>query len=144
MKKILCVIFSVIMAVTFVSCSNADNIDPNKHTLDLSGYTYPNADKKLDKIDTGNVNVSFFAQSNGYFYQNSSKSLDLFYIKGVNMGLTEAQTSLDNINVSYNTYITWFEQIKDMNANTVRVFSIMNPNFYKALYDYNHKVLYKN
>lgn len=139
MKKILCVIFSVIMAVTFVSCSNADNIDPNKHTLDLSGYTYPNADKKLDKIDTGNVNVSFFAQSNGYFYQNSSKSLDLFYIKGVNMGLTEAQTSLDNINVSYNTYITWFEQIKDMNANTVRVFSIMNPNFYKALYDYNHK-----
>lgn len=139
MKKFLCVIFSVIMAVTFVSCSNADNIDPNKHTLDLSGYSYPNADKKLDKIDTGNVNVSFFAQSNGYFYQNSSKSLDLFYIKGVNMGLTEAQTSLDNINVSYNTYITWFEQIKDMNANTVRVFSIMNPNFYKALYDYNHK-----
>ena len=139
MKKILCVIFSVIMAVTFVSCSNADNIDPNKHKLDLSGYTYPNADKKLDKIDTGNVNVSFFAQSNGYFYQNSSKNLDLFYIKGVNMGLTEAQTSLDNINVSYNTYITWFEQIKDMNANTVRVFSIMNPNFYKALYDYNQK-----
>ena len=127
------------MAVTFVSCSNADNIDPNKHKLDLSGYTYPNADKKLDKIDTGNVNVSFFAQSNGYFYQNSSKNLDLFYIKGVNMGLTEAQTSLDNINVSYNTYITWFEQIKDMNANTVRVFSIMNPNFYKALYDYNQK-----
>ena len=139
MKKFLCVIFSVIMAVTFVSCSNADNIDPNKHKLDLSGYTYPNADKKLDKIDTGNVNVSFFAQSNGYFYQNSSKNLDLFYIKGVNMGLTEAQTSLDNINVSYNTYITWFEQIKDMNANTVRVFSIMNPNFYKALYDYNQK-----
>ena len=139
MKKFLCVIFSAIIAVSFVSCSNADNIDPNKHTLDLSGYTYPNAEKKLDMIDTGNANVSFFAQPNGYFYQSSGKSLDLFYIKGVNMGLTEAQTSLDNINVSYNTYITWFEQIKDMNANTVRVFSIMNPNFYKALYDYNQK-----
>lgn len=138
MKKFLCVFFSLAMAISFVSCSN--NIDPNKHQMDLSAYTYPKPNKTIDMINTNNANVSFFASNNGYFYQNSGgKNADLFYIKGVNMGLTEAQTSLDNCNVSYDTFMSWFEQIKDMNANTVRVFSVMNPNFYKALYDFNKK-----
>ena len=140
MKKLLCVLFSLLMALSFVSCSNGDNIDPNKHQIDLSAYKYPTPQKSVDMIDTKNVNVSYIASSNGYFYQNKNgKSADLLYIKGVNMGLTEAQTSLDNSNISYNTFMNWFEEIKDMNANTVRVFSIMNPNFYKALYDFNKK-----
>ena len=140
MKKFLCVLFSLLMAIAFVSCSNGDNIDPNKHQIDLSAYTYPAPDKSIDMIDTKNVSVSYLAYSNGYFYQNKNgKSADLVYIKGVNMGLTEAQTSLDNSNISYDTFMNWFEEIKDMNANTVRVFSIMNPNFYKALYDFNKK-----
>lgn len=140
MKKLLCVLFSLLMALSFVSCSNGDNIDPNKHQIDLSAYKYPTPPKSVDMIDTKNVNVSYIASSNGYFYQNKNgKSADLLYIKGVNMGLTEAQTSLDNSNISYDTFMNWFEEIKDMNANTVRVFSIMNPNFYKALYDFNKK-----
>lgn len=140
MKKLLCVLFSLLMALSFVSCSNGDNIDPNKHQIDLSAYKYPTPQKSVDMIDTKNVNVSYIASSNGYFYQNKNgKSTDLLYIKGVNMGLTEAQTSLDNSNISYDTFMNWFEEIKDMNANTVRVFSIMNPNFYKALYDFNKK-----
>ncbi len=140
MKKLLCVLFSLLMALSFVSCSNGDNIDPNKHQIDLSAYKYPTPQKSVDMIDTKNVNVSYIASSNGYFYQNKNgKSADLLYINGVNMGLTEAQTSLDNSNISYDTFMNWFEEIKDMNANTVRVFSIMNPNFYKALYDFNKK-----
>lgn len=140
MKKLLCVLFSLLMALSFVSCSNGDNIDPNKHQIDLSAYKYPTPQKSVDMIDTKNVNVSYIASSNGYFYQNKNgKSADLLYIKGVNMGLTEAQTSLDNSNISYDTFMNWFEEIEDMNANTVRVFSIMNPNFYKALYDFNKK-----
>lgn len=140
MKKLLCVLFSLLMALSFVSCSNGDNIDPNKHQIDLSAYKYPTPQKSVDMIDTKNVNVSYIASSNGYFYQNKNgKSADLLYIKGVNIGLTEAQTSLDNSNISYDTFMNWFEEIKDMNANTVRVFSIMNPNFYKALYDFNKK-----
>ena len=72
MKKLLCVLFSLLMALSFVSCSNGDNIDPNKHQIDLSAYKYPTPQKSVDMIDTKNVNVSYIASSNGYFYQNKN------------------------------------------------------------------------
>ncbi|MDE6658974.1 MAG: family 2 glycosyl transferase [Eubacterium sp.] len=104
----------------------------------LVGNSAPSDSKEGVDLPDGNGNsFSFFTSSDGYFYHNTGSSGEMYYIKGVNMGLTEATTDLANPNVSYNTYKEWFEQIKAMNANTVRVFSAMNPNFYEALYDYN-------
>ena len=83
MKKFLCVIFSAIIAVTFVSCSNADNIDPNKHTLDLSGYAYPNADKKLNTIDTGMQMYHFLHSLTGIFIKAAVKAWICFILRAL-------------------------------------------------------------
>ena len=90
----------------------------------------------LPLIQTNGVSVRFRAV-NPYFYTAQDDGFHLVYLKGVNMGLTEATTDLANPNVSYETYMEWLDLIAQMNANTVRVFTVMPPQFYTALHDYN-------
>lgn len=90
----------------------------------------------IPPIDSQGISVSFRAVD-PYFYTLDEQSWQFVYLKGVNMGLTEATTDLANPNVSYETYREWFSLIAQMNANTVRVFTVMPPQFYNALYDHN-------
>lgn len=125
MKRIAALILALIMA-SLAGCAPADRI------------TYPSPVAERPLPDAGDISVSFFASDNGYFYRASNGDKgEFFYIKGVNMGLTEPQTDLEDPNVSYETFTEWFGMIAEMNANTVRVFTVMNPDFYRAFDDYN-------
>ncbi|MDD6095787.1 MAG: hypothetical protein PUC29_08605 [Clostridia bacterium] len=119
---LIALIFSVIPA--FGGCKNREK------------SSYPSVEKSV-KLPESSIDFDFFAASNGYFYRRTEGGSDLYYVRGVNMGLTSALTDLSNPNVSYDTYLEWFGQIKEMNANTVRAFTVMNPDFYRALYDFN-------
>lgn len=131
MKRLAALLLALTLIISFAGCSG-DTVEKK-----TSKIKYPSPKKQISVPDTGGININFLASDNGYFYRAGKKRADLFYIKGVNMGLTEATTDLNNCNTSYSTYMDWFTKIKQMNANTVRVFSVMNPNFYKALHDYN-------
>lgn len=125
-KPISVSVLSLFILMTNISC---DNTVTEK---------YPSPDKVIILPDTSGISVSFFASDNGYFYKKSGDGKgELFYITGVNIGFTEPETDLSNPDISYDTYMRWFSYISEMNANTIRVFSVMNPDFYKALYDHN-------
>jgi len=125
MKKAISVFLCVILLLSFSGCNNK--------TEKIDNIKYPIIPQSIE-LAQSKTNYHFYASQNGYFYKNDGKPI---YINGVNIGLTTATTNLDNPNVSYDTYMKWFSQIGQMNANTVRAFTVMNPNFYNALYDYN-------
>lgn len=97
---------------------------------------FPSPQKTIGLIQTGDFTVRFRA-SGGYFYRYRDGAWNFVYLKGVNIGLTEPTTVMENYNTGYETYRDWFEKIAGMGANTVRAFTVMNPHFYNALYDYN-------
>ena len=79
----------------------------------------------------------FFRTAGKSFYVRRDGEWNCIWLKGVNIGLTEATTDLSDPDVSYDTYMEWFTQISEMNANTVKVFTVMPPQFYSALHDFN-------
>ncbi|MFC3419580.1 hypothetical protein ACFOLA_13080 [Salinicoccus hispanicus] len=60
-------------------------------------------------------------------------------IKGVNMGMAKPGTFPGEAAITEDEYYRWFEQIGEMNANTVRVYTLHPPGFYKALARYNNR-----
>lgn len=126
-KRLIAVLLMIVTVLSAAACSPSENTESKIDTI-------------IELPAENGVRVPVRADRNGYFYRRTAENTgELVYIKGVNMGLTEPQTDLNNPNTDYETYLTWFKQIGKMNANTVRVFTVMNPNFYRAFSDYNKK-----
>ena len=60
-----------------------------------------------------------------------------FLIKGVNIGATKPGFFPGDMGTEKKDYLRWFRQIKKMNANSIRVYTILGPAFYEALFEYN-------
>lgn len=60
-----------------------------------------------------------------------------FEIRGVDMGAGIPGHFATDYAIDKDTYLRWFRQIKDMGANTVRVYILLGPSFYEALYEFN-------
>ncbi|MCG1010312.1 hypothetical protein J4760_09815 [Salinicoccus sp. ID82-1] len=60
-------------------------------------------------------------------------------IKGVNMGMAKPGYFPGEAAITEDEYYRWFEQIGEMNANTVRVYTLHPPGFYNALARYNDR-----
>lgn len=99
---------------------------------------YPTPNATIEAVDSGKIKL-YIRTSGDYFYTLSKSTWNCTYLKGVNMGLTLPTTDLNDSDIPYGTYMEWFGQIAAMNANTVKIFTVMNPDFYNALADYNEK-----
>jgi len=60
-----------------------------------------------------------------------------FFVKGVNIGLGLPGYFPGEFAVKQGTYLKWFKLISELGANTVRVYTILPPDFYEALYRFN-------
>ena len=125
----LCVLSGIMFRIFTAEPENKPENDSSASPIAVEPLTVPD-------IDSGGIKLNFRAVGD-YFYRNTGDEWRFVYLKGVNIGLTEATTDLNNPNVSYDTYRTWLNLIAEMNANTVRVFTVMPPQFYTALYDHN-------
>lgn len=112
----------------------------------ISVFT-PKKEKSSSSSDDGfesftdtQTNVSYCFKAKGdYFYKYKDGKWKQLFMRGVNIGATEPGLFPGDLTISYDTYFRWFGYISQMNANCVRIYTLMPPQFYQALKDYNDK-----
>ena len=62
---------------------------------------------------------------------------ETFEIRGVNLGVGLPGQWATDYAIDQQTYLRWFEWIQQMGANTIRVYTILQDDFYNAFYEYN-------
>ena len=60
-----------------------------------------------------------------------------FEIRGVNLGVGLPGEWATDYAIDEETYLRWFAWIQEMGANTIRVYTILQDDFYNAFYEYN-------
>lgn len=87
----------------------------------------------------------YFAADGDYFKMLKLKYLDNerqtywenVFLKGVNLGVAVPGKFPAEFSLTYSDYLEWLKLIGDMNANTIRTYTILPPEFYEALSFYN-------
>lgn len=86
----------------------------------------------------GDIEVSAKAKGTQFLYYDG-EMWRADTARGVNLGLSLPGHSVGERIIPYETYLVWFEQIAQMNANSLRVYSRQPAAFYRALLDYNQR-----
>jgi tetratricopeptide (TPR) repeat protein len=94
-------------------------------------------DKRLTPLVRGNLEVAGlrvpFSVQEGYFQVGGKPLL----IKGVNLGVALPGKFPSEFPEERGVYAQWLELLGAMNANVIRLYTILPPVFYEALYAYN-------
>ncbi|MEG2137167.1 MAG: hypothetical protein RRY64_00775, partial [Oscillospiraceae bacterium] len=89
--------------------------------------------------DTGQDVTSFTKVVGKTIYLDGGTGMEPFEIRGVDMGVGIPGHFATDYAIDKETYLRWFRQIQDMGANCVRVYTILQDDFYEAVWEYNHE-----
>ena len=90
------------------------------------GSLYINFDSTIETISTKNQKT---------LYLNNEP----YQIKGVNISMAKPGAFPNEFAITKQEYLIWLKQIQQMNANTIQLYQIANPDFYEALYEFNQE-----
>ncbi|MEG2678727.1 MAG: hypothetical protein RR949_02240, partial [Oscillospiraceae bacterium] len=89
--------------------------------------------------NTGQDVTSFTKVVGKTIYLDGGTGMEPFEIRGVDMGVGIPGHFATDYAIDKATYLRWFRQIQDMGANCVRVYTILQDDFYEAVWEYNHE-----
>ncbi|QMT19150.1 hypothetical protein H1Q58_16325 (plasmid) [Planococcus maritimus] len=90
----------------------------------------------LNFSSQSNIDTPFFVE-NDVIYRAEDESKIPFDIKGVEVDSAYGPKRGTDYSIDVETWMEWFEQIQQMGANTIRVSTVQDSQFYNAFYQYN-------
>ncbi|GIP48016.1 hypothetical protein J53TS2_16070 [Paenibacillus sp. J53TS2] len=81
--------------------------------------------------------LKFRTEGDKLLAYDGESSWEELFVKGVNLGATVPGYFPGEFPITEDDYLRWFQQIDDMGANVIRIYTVHNPVFYKSLVKYN-------
>ncbi len=103
--------------------------------LTLSGCSLPWFGDDIYETDTGIKLVSRADGESLCFYSDGEWQDDFWY--GVNLGATTPGHHPGELSPQYGDYRRWFDGMEKLGVQTLRVYTILPPDFYRALLEHN-------
>lgn len=105
-------------------------------TLTISGCAKPVPRVKPVYYTINNVKlVSQVKGENIAAYEDGTWHQHFWY--GINLGATTPGHQPGELSPTYDDYYRWLKQMNDLGTEVLRIYTILPPAFYQALYDYN-------
>jgi len=83
---------------------------------------------------------SYFAKAEDeMLYIDKGNGFEEFEVRGVNLGLGKPGYYATENAITKEEYHVWFQQIQELGANVIRVYTLQPTDFYEAFYEYNYK-----
>lgn len=102
-----------------------------------AGYWFWPPTAKVESAETTEGYQVKFRTSGSHIEAYAGQAWQPYFAKGVNMGATIPGHFPGELAVTKDDYLRWFEMIQEMGANVIRVYTILQPEFYEALVAYN-------
>lgn len=106
----------------------------------LVGGAYFLAEREGFYVNLGpeeEITAVFRTEGREILYQGENGIWEPFVIRGVDLSASVPGHASSDYAPDYEDYSRWLDQIGEMGANAIRVFTIMDAQFYEALYDHN-------
>lgn len=87
--------------------------------------------------------IDFRVKGDYFQYLKSDNTLadgvkwEPFFLKGVNLGAALPGKFPSEFPTDFDIYLEWMKQMGEMNSNVIRIYTILPPQFYEALANYN-------
>lgn len=83
------------------------------------------------------IDYSFAAGKKSFYVKSAQGEWEELVVKGVDLTASMPKHTAHDYAATKKDYLRWMGQIAEMGANTIRVYQIMDDDFYNALYEFN-------
>ncbi len=83
------------------------------------------------------ANPVFSIEGQDFYLSRDGGEGEPFFIKGVNLGAALPGTWFTQFPEDEHLYYRWFTRMKEMNMNTLRIYTLFPPSFYRAFREFN-------
>ena len=137
-KRIFMLPILVLLSVLFCSCQKSGTIATNETASAVAIATATPSNAAATPLPTPDFQGPVSrVEGKSFLVRATDGEMKPFFVKGVDIGAAKPGYWPGEFGIESSDYLRWFQQIGELNANTIRVYVPQMPVFYDALLTYN-------